>query len=184
LCSGSFPATFIAQSAWPASWYAVSRRSSSFITIDLRSAPSMTLSLASFEVDHVELVVLAAHGEQRRLVHEVGEIGARHPGSATRERGDVHVVAHRLVAQVNFENPLAAAQVGRVDDDLPVEPTRAQQRRIEHVGTVRRGDEDDAFVALEAVHLHEQLVERLLALVVPAAQAGAAMATDRRRSRR
>ena len=54
-----------------------------------------------------------------------------------------------------------------------------QQRRIEHVGTVGRGDEDDAFVRLEAVHLDEQLVQRLLALVVAAAEAGAAMAADR-----
>ena len=50
---------------------------------------------------------------------------------------------------------------------------------IEHVGTVRRGDEDDAFVRLEAVHLDEQLIQRLLALVVPAAETGAAMASDR-----
>ena len=49
---------------------------------------------------------------------------------------------------------------------------------IEHVGTVGRGDEDDALVRLEAVHLDEQLVQRLLALVVAAAEAGAAMAAD------
>ena len=50
---------------------------------------------------------------------------------------------------------------------------------IENVGTIRRGDENDAFVRLEAVHLHEQLIERLLALVVPAAETGAAMASHR-----
>ena len=49
---------------------------------------------------------------------------------------------------------------------------------IEHVGTVRRGDEDHAVVRLEAVHLDEQLVQRLLALVVTAAEAGAAVAAD------
>ena len=64
-------------------------------------------------------------------------------------------------------------------DDLAVEAAGPQQRRIEHVGAVGRGDQDDAFVGLEAVHLDEQLVERLLALVVAAAEAGAAMAADR-----
>ena len=53
-----------------------------------------------------------------------------------------------------------------------------QQRRVEHVGTVRRGDEDDALVRLEAVHLDEQLVQRLLALVVAAAETGAAVTAD------
>src|ERR1700687_4930246 len=51
---------------------------------------------------------------------------------------------------------------------------RAKRPRIEHVGPVGGGDQDDAFVRLEAVHLDEELVERLLALVVAAAEAGAA----------
>ena len=41
-----------------------------------------------------------------------------------------------------------------------------QERRIEDVGTVGGGDDHDAPVRLEAVHLDEQLVERLLALFV------------------
>ncbi len=77
------------------------------------------------------------------------------------------------------EDLLAALDVGARHDDLAVEAARAQQRRIEHVGAVGRGDDDDALVRLEAVHLDEQLVERLLALVIAVAEAGAAMAADR-----
>ena len=69
-------------------------------------------------------------------------------------------------------------QVGPVDDDLAVEAARAQQRRVEDVGPVGGGDHDDAALDVEAVHLDEHLVERLLALVVAAAQAGAAVAAD------
>ena len=69
--------------------------------------------------------------------------------------------------------------VRQPDHDLAVEAARTQQRRIEHVGAVGRGDHDHAFAAFEAVHLDQQLVERLLALVVSTAQAGAAMAADR-----
>src|ERR1051325_6465499 len=68
---------------------------------------------------------------------------------------------------------------GPVDDELPVETTRAQERRVEDVRPVRGGDQDDVVLHLEAVHLDEQLVERLLALVVPAAQGGAAAAGAR-----
>ncbi len=63
--------------------------------------------------------------------------------------------------------------------DLTVEPARTQQRRIENVGTVGRGDQDDALVRLEAVHLDEELVQGLLALVIAAAETGAAMTADR-----
>ena len=76
------------------------------------------------------------------------------------------------------EDLLAAVDVGARNDDLAVEAARAQQRRVEHVGTVGRGDDDDAFIGLEAVHLDQQLVESLLALVIAVAEAGAAMAAD------
>ncbi len=80
---------------------------------------------------------------------------------------------------MHLEDLLAADDVRVRHDDLAVETARTQQRRIEHVRTVGRGDEDDALVGLEAVHLDQQLVQRLLALVIAAAEAGAAMAADR-----
>ena len=67
---------------------------------------------------------------------------------------------------------------GRAHDDAAVEAAGAQQRRIEHIGPVGRGDQDHAFVGFEAVHFDQQRVQRLLAFVVSAAQAGAAMAAD------
>jgi hypothetical protein len=63
-------------------------------------------------------------------------------------------------------------------DDLAVEAAWTHQRRVEHVGTVGRSNQDDAFIGLEAVHLDEQLVERLFALVIAAAKACATMAAD------
>ena len=77
------------------------------------------------------------------------------------------------------EDALAALHVGTIHDNAPVETARTKQRGVEHVGTVGRRDENDAFVRFETVHLDEQLVQRLLALVVSAAEAGAAMTADR-----
>ena len=79
---------------------------------------------------------------------------------------------------MHLEDLLAPDDVGVRHDDLPVEAARAEQRRVEHVGTVGGGDQDDALVRLEAIHLDEQLVQRLLALVIAAAEAGAAMPPD------
>src|SRR5690606_2222564 len=76
-------------------------------------------------------------------------------------------------------NAFAALQVGTVHDNLPVETAGAQQRRVEDVRTVRRGDQDDPAPGVEAVHFHEQLVAGLLAFVVAAAHAGAAVAANR-----
>ena len=122
---------------------------------------------------------VGARGEQRRLVDEVGEVRAGESRRAARDQRRLDVVGQRHAAHVHAQDLLAAAHVRQRHHDLAVEAARAQQRRIEHVGTVGRGDDDDAFVAFEAVHLDQQLVQRLLALVVTAAEAGAAMAADR-----
>ena len=79
---------------------------------------------------------------------------------------------------MHAEDLLAAFQIGHVHHDLPIEAARPQQRRIEDVRPVGRREQDHAFIRFEPVHLDEQLIERLLALVVPAAQPGAAMAPD------
>ena len=137
------------------------------------------LVLGALEVVHLDQTLVAAGGEQRRLVHQVGQIGAGHAGRAARQDVRLHIGRHRHLAHVHHENLLAAADIRQRHHHLAVEAARAQQRGIEHVGTVGRGDHDHARVALEAVHLHQQLVQRLLALVVAAAQAGAALAADR-----
>ena len=85
----------------------------------------------------------------------------------------------RLAAGVHPQDALAAVEVGLGDDDLPVEPAGAQQRRVEDVGPVGGRDDDDAALDVEAVQLDEQLVEGLLALVVAAAEPGAAVPADR-----
>ena len=67
---------------------------------------------------------------------------------------------------------------GPVEDDLAVEAARAQQRRVEDVRAVGGGDHDHVGVRVEAVHLDQDLVQGLLALVVAAAEAGAALPAD------
>mmetsp|Transcript_1957 Transcript_1957/g.4380 ORF Transcript_1957/g.4380 Transcript_1957/m.4380 type:complete len:304 (+) Transcript_1957:1231-2142(+) len=74
----------------------------------------------------------------------------------------------------------AALDVGLVDDDLAIEPAWPQEGGVEHVGPVGAREDDHAGGGGEAVHLDEQLVERVLALVVAAVEAAlAARAPDR-----
>ena len=136
------------------------------------------LVLGALEIVHVDEALVAARGEERRFVHEVREIGARKAGRAARKDVGPHVRRDRHFAHVHLQDLLAPADVGQRHDHLPVEPARTQQRRIEHVGTVGRRDHDHARIRFETVHFDEQLVERLLALVVAAAQARAALAAD------
>ena len=102
----------------------------------------------------------------------------RETGRATGDFGKVYSGGEFDLLDVDAEDFLAAVDVGKGDGDLAVETTGTQQRGVEHVRAVGGGDDDDAFLGVEAVHLDEQLVERLLALVVTTAHAVAAMASD------
>ncbi|HLC34971.1 MAG TPA: hypothetical protein VJJ70_08245, partial [Anaerolineales bacterium] len=71
---------------------------------------------------------------------------------------------------MDAENLFAALDVGAWHDHAAVETARAEKRRVENVGAIGGGDEDDAFIAFETVHLDQQGVEGLFALVMPAAE--------------
>ena len=136
------------------------------------------LVLGQLELLHFHQALAGTSSEQRGFVDQVGQIGA---GEARGTAGDdrrVDVVAHRHLAHVHFQDLLATADIRQADHHLTVEAAGTQQRRIQNVRTVGGGDDDDAVIHLEAIHLHQQLVEGLLTLVVTAAHAGAAMATD------
>src|SRR6185369_4819224 len=79
---------------------------------------------------------------------------------------------------MDLEDHLAPLDIRTGDHHLAIETAGPQQGRVENIGTVGGGDQDDALVGFETVHLHQKLVEGLLALVVSAPQAGAAMTPD------
>ena len=137
------------------------------------------LVLGALEMLLKDLLAIFTSSKQGRLIDQVCQIGAGKTGSASGQYPGVYVGGVRHLAHVHLENLLAAAQIRQRHHHLAVEPPGSQQRRIEHIGPVGGGDDDDPFVALKTVHFHQQLVQCLLALVVSAAQAGAPVAADR-----
>ena len=127
---------------------------------------------------HVDLVLVVAGRKERGLVDEVGQVGAREPRGPPGERADLHVWAQGLAAGVDPEDLLPPGKVWPVDHDLPVETAWPEERGVEDVGAVGGGEHDYAALGVEAVHLDEELVERLLPLIVPAAEAGATLPAD------
>ena len=118
-----------------------------------------------------------ARREQRRLVEDVCQVRAGHTGGTLGQLLDVDIFRQRFTFGVDLENLLAAGKIRVGHRDLAVEAARAQQRLVEDVRAVGRRDEDDALAVAEAVHLHEELVQRLLALIVAAAGTSATAGT-------
>ena len=157
----------------------VNGRQALFLVADDMAAPFRAeayLFAGFFQFGHVDDFFIGTSRQQRRFVQQVAQIGA---GKARRLLGDniqIDVLAERLAFCVHFQDSPAAPQVRTVDGNLPVKTAGAQQRRVEDVGTVRRGDRNDAFVGAEAVHFYKQLVQRLFAFIVTAAETCAALA--------
>ncbi|GBD19185.1 hypothetical protein HRbin27_01689 [bacterium HR27] len=77
------------------------------------------------------------------------------------------------------QNRRAPPLVRQSHHHLPVEPARPQERRIEHVRPVGCRDYHYIGVGLEPVHLDQELIERLLPLVVPDPQPREPLPADR-----
>ena len=153
--------------------------SASLMTRLLRSGPATTRSSASLNSGIPMIFLLRRAARMAASLTRLARSAPEKPGDWL---GDVlrsTRLVERLALDVDLEDLQAALHVRAVEDDLAVEAAGAQQRRVEHVGPVGGGDDDDVGVRVEAVHLDEDLVERLLALVVRAAEAGAALAADR-----
>src|SRR5438876_8245448 len=74
---------------------------------------------------------------------------------------------------MDCQDLLATPLVRPVDQYLPVEASRAQQRRIEDLGPVGRAEQAKTARWIKAVELGQELVQGLLLLVMPAADIGA-----------
>ena len=79
---------------------------------------------------------------------------------------------------MNSQNRGALFKFWQWDNDLAIKTTWTQQRWVQNIGAVGGRQNDDPFRCLKAVHLREQLVQSLLALVMTATESSTAFATD------
>ena len=68
-----------------------------------------------------------------------------------------------------LKDSLTLIHIGRIDHYAPVKTTGTEQCRIKDIDTVRGSDDYDVRINIESVHLHEDLIERLLTFILSAA---------------
>src|SRR6266702_907702 len=103
--------------------------------------------------------------QQSRFVDEIGDVGANHPRGGTGDGNQVHIFCQRNIVRVNLENGQAPIPVGTLDCHTPVEAAGAQERFVQPVRSIRGSNHHHGLARLKAVHLHQQLVQGLVALV-------------------
>ena len=145
----------------------------------IRAAPTHLVA-RFFEVGEFNKVLVGHRGDDRCFVDERREIGAREHRRAACDLFKVDIFGELHLLRVDRENLATAREVRQIHRDGTVEATWACECRVEDVGTIGRRDDDDLRVRIETVHLDEDRVERLLALIVAARrEASATTTTDR-----
>src|ERR1051326_1465648 len=82
------------------------------------------------------------------------------------------------MTRVHPQDGLATDPVGPVDHNLAVEAAGAEERRVEHIRAVGGREHNDGLMRVKAIHLDEDLVEGLFALIVASSKARATLAPD------
>ena len=131
-------------------------------------------STALLKSVHRHRVRSPARGEQRRLVDEVRQIRPRESRRERRHLLGLDVGGELHLAHVHPQDIDAPLLVRAVHEHLAVEASGPQERRVEDLGPVGGAQQDEARPRVEPVELHEELIERLLLLVVPADHAAQA----------
>ena len=80
---------------------------------------------------------------------------------------------------MDFQDLFPALQVRKLYRDPPVESSRTQERRVQAVRAVGRRQDDYALGSVKAVHLRQELVQRLLALVISGKSLSVSFLSDR-----
>ena len=124
------------------------------------------LVLGRLEIVHLDETLAATRSEQGGLIDQIRQVGAGHAGRAARQDIALHVRGNGHLAHMHHQYLFTTADIRQRHHNLTIKATRAQQRWIEHVGTVGRGDHDHAAGTLETIHLDQQRIQGLLALIV------------------
>ena len=115
-----------------------------------------------------------AHGAQRGLVDNIRQFRAGRARRHPRDLQEVHIIRDLDFLRMHLQDGLAPFQVRELHGNTAVKASGPGQGRVQGFGPVCSRQNDDAGVAVEAVHLRQELVERLLPLVISADVASAA----------
>jgi hypothetical protein len=120
------------------------------------------------EVGHGDRLAVTPSRQQCCFVHEIGKIGAGESRRQRRHRFRIDVGGEMNFLHMDFEDFDAPLLVGTVDQHLAVEAAGAQQRGVENFRPVGSGEDDEARARVETVELDQELVQRLLLLIIAA----------------
>ena len=141
--------------------------------------PHHDLIFGRFKIIHRDETATDTCSSQCRLIHKVRQIRTREARGATRNDAQIYVGTKWRFTRMHAQNLFTPFDVRIANSHLTVKTTWTQQRRVQNIFAVCRRDNDNAFVGFKTIHLNQQLVQRLLTLIVATTVASATCTTNR-----
>src|SRR5699024_8117686 len=117
-------------------------------------------------------------GDKSGLVEQILEVGTAEARSRPGNLFKVYLIRKLFVFGMNLQNFLSMLLCRKVYGYLPVKTSRAQQRFIQDVRTVRCGHNHHSFIGLKSIQFGQQLVQGLFTLIMATAKSGPSFAAD------
>ena len=111
-------------------------------------------------------LLASAGSDEGCLITYIGDVCTREAWGTACQEVDVNRFVDLQRAKVHEEDLLTVVDVGKVYIDLTVEAACTQEGGVEDVSAVRSCQHDDTAIGAEAIHLGEELIQRILTLVV------------------
>ena len=125
--------------------------------------------------NHVSSVLDCQNGS---FIDHIGQIGTHRTAGCQRDCFQIDSLIQMNILGMHFQDIHTAFQIRLVHDNSPVKTARSQQRLIQHLRPVGCRQDQQPLGRIKTIHLGQQLVQRLLPLIIAAAQSTVAAFAD------
>ena len=105
-----------------------------------------------------DIGMIHTNGVQCSLVQKVFKVRPRKARCAARNIHQIDIRRQFNTVRIKVQNLFAAVRIGQFNIYLAVKATGAQQRRVQHINTVRRPKDDYTRIICETIHFNQQLI--------------------------
>ena len=102
------------------------------------------------------------------LVDHIRKIGTNRAGSCQSNRIQIYGIIHMHILGMYLQNRKTPLQIRLVYNNPAIQTARTQKRRIQYLRTVCRCQDEYTLRGIETIHLRQELIQCLLALIVAA----------------
>ena len=148
----------------------VIRRGDTILFLDLvasAGAAPTNLVAGFLKVAHFDEVLVGHRRNDRGFVDQGGQIGATEHRGSTAQADEVDVGAGLDLTSMDRKDLGSSFEIRERNAHRPVESTGTREGGVEDVSSVGRGNHDDLVGGVEAIHLHQNRVERLFPFIMP-----------------